>query len=190
MSPPKEIYVASRTNLTSLDTLYYHIRGVSNRKVDQRAPLQTLIRAWLSKALSTDPLRAVRPASFILDAKGIKKLSTVHPDRMKTVGDVTAALEETEEWTLEWGTSIIEIIANYDAEISAQSAEHPAPAKRGKVKENEATGTDTEYAPWAKRAKTAVLTEANPNVEYHPLKQSCRTPSLDIRLLLPQRRAL
>ncbi|KAJ7805721.1 P-loop containing nucleoside triphosphate hydrolase protein [Mycena olivaceomarginata] len=78
-------------------------RGVSNRKVDQRAPLQTLIRAWLSKAHSTDPLRAVRPASFILDAKGTKKLSTVHPDRMKTAGDVTAALEETEEWTLEWG---------------------------------------------------------------------------------------
>ncbi|KAJ7752852.1 P-loop containing nucleoside triphosphate hydrolase protein [Mycena olivaceomarginata] len=87
-------------------------RGISNRKVDQRAPLQTLIRAWLSKSHSTDLLRAVRPASFILDAKGIKKLSTVHPDRMKTVGDVTTALEETEEWTLEWGTSIIEIIAN------------------------------------------------------------------------------
>ncbi|KAJ7199759.1 P-loop containing nucleoside triphosphate hydrolase protein [Mycena pura] len=135
-------------------------RGVSNRKTEQRAPLQSLIRTWLSKAHSIDPLRAVRPASFILDAKGINKLSTVHPDRIKTVGDVAAALGETEEWMMEWGAQIIEIITNYDTDIHVQSTERPAPAKRGKVQE-----TNIEYEPRAKRAKiTAVLTEANPNV--------------------------
>ncbi|KAJ7768562.1 hypothetical protein B0H14DRAFT_3591627 [Mycena olivaceomarginata] len=93
-----------------------------------------------------------------------RSFACLHPDRMKTVGDVTAGLEETEEWTREWGTAIIEIITNYDAEISAQSADRPAPEKRGKVKENEAIGMDTEYVPRAKRAKvTDVLTETNRN---------------------------
>jgi hypothetical protein len=31
-------------------------------------------------------------------------LSTVHPDRVKTVADVAAALEETAEWTSQWGS--------------------------------------------------------------------------------------
>ncbi|KAK6967103.1 P-loop containing nucleoside triphosphate hydrolase protein [Favolaschia claudopus] len=91
------------------------LRSTSNRKVDQRAPLQALIRSWLTKAHSTDELRDVRPASFILDAKSIKTLSTVHPDRMKTVEDVTAALDETEEWMMEWGSMTVFIRQKYNA---------------------------------------------------------------------------
>ncbi|KAK6995779.1 P-loop containing nucleoside triphosphate hydrolase protein [Favolaschia claudopus] len=68
------------------------LRSTSNRKVDQRAPLQALIRSWLTKAHSTDELRDVRPASFILDAKSIKTLSTVEVST--SVGDTKEGQSE------------------------------------------------------------------------------------------------
>ncbi|KAJ7449385.1 P-loop containing nucleoside triphosphate hydrolase protein [Mycena galericulata] len=59
-----------------------------NRKVVDRADLQERLRDWLATSHASDPLRAVRPASFILDAKGIKALTAVHPDRMLSLTTV------------------------------------------------------------------------------------------------------
>ncbi|KAJ7222387.1 P-loop containing nucleoside triphosphate hydrolase protein [Mycena pura] len=78
-------------------------KGTSNRKVVERQPLQLELQNWLASAYASDPLRSVRPATFILDPKSIKALSTVHPNRIKVVSDVVSTLDETEEWEMEWG---------------------------------------------------------------------------------------
>ncbi|KAK7016068.1 II DNA helicase [Favolaschia claudopus] len=92
-------------------------KGTANRKVVQRAPLQEKLRSWLATAHASDPLRVVRPASFILDAKAIKSLSTVHPDRIQEVVDVVSTVEQTEEWGNEWGAAIFSVISAYDAHL-------------------------------------------------------------------------
>ncbi|KAJ7703579.1 hypothetical protein B0H17DRAFT_1194095 [Mycena rosella] len=81
--------------------------GPANRKVVHRGPLEILLKEWLTSAHAPDPLRAVRPSSFILDPKGIKKVSTVHPDRMRSLPQLLFALDETEEWGGEWGDKIL-----------------------------------------------------------------------------------
>ncbi|KAJ7431097.1 hypothetical protein B0H11DRAFT_1942093 [Mycena galericulata] len=73
-------------------------RGPQNRKLIQRGHLQDQLLTWLASAYASDPLRAVRPASFILDAKAIKAL---HPDRLTSVSQVVSAVQETEEWGIE-----------------------------------------------------------------------------------------
>ncbi|KAJ7933197.1 hypothetical protein B0H13DRAFT_2307149 [Mycena leptocephala] len=130
----------------------------------QRPALQDLLHKWLSATHAVDPLRAVRPASFILDAKAIKKLSTVHPDRMKSVEDVATALEETSDWTTQWGAAVFSVIANYDSDLrkSEESETESAPPVRRKVKGIQVgKTTEDEYVPAGKRARTVgtVLTE-------------------------------
>ncbi|KAJ7183907.1 hypothetical protein C8R46DRAFT_1210042 [Mycena filopes] len=48
----------------------------SNRKVAHRGDLQRHLHEWLPSAHAADPLRAVRPSSFILDAETIKASSS------------------------------------------------------------------------------------------------------------------
>ncbi|KAJ7888771.1 P-loop containing nucleoside triphosphate hydrolase protein [Mycena leptocephala] len=86
-------------------------KGTPNRRLDQRSNLQAQLRSWLVSAHASDPLRAVRPAFFILDAKAIKALSAVHPDRINSISQVVAALQETEEWGDEWGAKILMLIS-------------------------------------------------------------------------------
>ncbi|KAF7358964.1 P-loop containing nucleoside triphosphate hydrolase protein [Mycena sanguinolenta] len=139
--------------------------GVPNRKVANRAPLQALLRAWLSQAHASDQLRAVRPASWILNRNGIKALSTVHPDRMHTIEHVTAALEETPEWSAEWGAGVLSVITHFDAELRGMEAEPPAlaaPNRRRTVpKENRQTGGDADWEPPQKKARMEVLSESS-----------------------------
>ncbi|KAJ7435585.1 P-loop containing nucleoside triphosphate hydrolase protein [Mycena galericulata] len=123
-------------------------KGVPNRKVVSRAPIQRLLEDWLRRAHAADPLRAVRPASFILDAKAIKTLVTVHQDRMTSVDHVVAALEETEEWGLSWGQEVFAAIAAFDEERRRTEPEPFAAPKAGpkrtKAKENDDPGRDDE----------------------------------------------
>ncbi|KAJ6525804.1 P-loop containing nucleoside triphosphate hydrolase protein [Mycena vulgaris] len=92
-----------RVHLNPPKTRKRKAKGPQNRKVADRGPLQERLREWLNSSHASDPLRSVRPASFIIDAKGIKSLSAVHPDRMTSVAQVTRTLQETEEWETEWG---------------------------------------------------------------------------------------
>ncbi|KAJ7477886.1 hypothetical protein B0H11DRAFT_1917045 [Mycena galericulata] len=73
-------------------------KGLANRRVIDRSDLQCRLRTWLVSAHASNPLRAVRPAAFILDTQAIKALSTVHPDRIISVLQVVMAAQETEEW--------------------------------------------------------------------------------------------
>jgi hypothetical protein len=71
-----------------------------------RKPLQCRLRNWRSEAHLLDPLRAVRPLSFICDDKSLVKLSTLRADKVTCVLDLVRALEETEEWAQEWGEQV------------------------------------------------------------------------------------
>jgi hypothetical protein len=82
-----------------------------------RTDLQERLQDWLTAAHASDPLRGVRPASFILDAKAIKSLSIVHPDRMCSASQVVSTLKETPEWGEEWGQKIFEVISVYDTNL-------------------------------------------------------------------------
>ncbi|KAJ7285331.1 P-loop containing nucleoside triphosphate hydrolase protein [Mycena rebaudengoi] len=68
-----------------------------NHKVTDRADLQERLRDWLASVHAADPLRAVQPPSFILDAKSIKLLSSTHPNCMRSADDVTLVLTESQE---------------------------------------------------------------------------------------------
>ncbi|KAJ7091715.1 II DNA helicase [Mycena crocata] len=111
-----------RVHLNPPKTRKRKAKGIPNRKVAARSGLQNQLHIWLSKAHAEDPLRAVRPVSFILDRIGIKALSTVHPDRMQTVEHVVTALEETSEWAAQWGQEVLSVISNFDTELRNETA--------------------------------------------------------------------
>ncbi|KAK7034169.1 P-loop containing nucleoside triphosphate hydrolase protein [Favolaschia claudopus] len=152
-------------------------KGKKNRKVADRVPLQDQLNDWLSSAHTTDPLRAVRPPTFILDAKSIKSLSTVHPDRMRSPDDVTSTLDETPEWAEEWASKVFYGTLRFSGYgknrepsiIDAFSRRATMPQRKvgGKKKPRKATEleADVEWEPPAKRQrKGAPLVEVSTNV--------------------------
>ncbi|KAJ6592211.1 II DNA helicase [Mycena vulgaris] len=130
-------------------------KGPPNRKVALRDPLQDRIRQWLTLAHNSDPLRVVRPASFILDAKSIKKLCTVHPDCMTSVVQVISTLEESDEWAAEWGSAVFSIISTFDEEM-ARSA--PKKTQKRVVEREDHTHVEK------RSRRQQVLSEVNMNV--------------------------
>ncbi|KAJ7201843.1 P-loop containing nucleoside triphosphate hydrolase protein, partial [Mycena pura] len=64
-----------RVHLNPLKTRKRKAKGPPNRKVVDCPDLQVHLRNWLRSVHAADALRAVRPASFILDEKGIEVLS-------------------------------------------------------------------------------------------------------------------
>ncbi|KAJ7451395.1 P-loop containing nucleoside triphosphate hydrolase protein [Mycena latifolia] len=127
--------------------------GPANRKVVYRGPLQILLHEWLRSAHAADHLRSVRPSSFILDAKAIK-VSSMHPDRMKTITQLLVALDETEEWGREWGEKILGVVADYDRKLGVKIGGMP----KTKTKTKAATGGGTQQdQPLRKKTKTAAV---------------------------------
>ncbi|KAJ7200446.1 P-loop containing nucleoside triphosphate hydrolase protein [Mycena rebaudengoi] len=130
-------------------------KGPPNRKLEYRGPLQDRLRNWLALTHDSDKLRAVRPASFILDTKGIKKLAAVHPSRMTSVAQVITTLEETDEWAAEWGGMVLSIIETFDKEMAR------LPRKKAQKR---GTPEDTTRAEKRPRQDGQVLVELNTNV--------------------------
>jgi hypothetical protein len=89
-------------------------KSVRNRPVADRKPLRNLLRQFRLKAHDSDSLRAVRPACFILSDIAITTLTKVHPIRMKSAEDVVSALEETNEWGIEWSLEVFDVIHTFD----------------------------------------------------------------------------
>ncbi|KAF8182199.1 hypothetical protein K438DRAFT_1767523 [Mycena galopus ATCC 62051] len=106
-------------------------KGLADRRVIERGDLQCRLRTWLALAHASDPLRAVRSAKFILGTKAIKALSAVAPDCIMSVSQVVMAIQETEEWGIDWGADVLAIISAYDTELNQDSDEH-ADSSKGK----------------------------------------------------------
>ncbi|KAJ7786721.1 P-loop containing nucleoside triphosphate hydrolase protein [Mycena olivaceomarginata] len=81
-------------------------KGLPNRKVSDRDELEHRLQLWLETAHSSDPLRSVRPPTFILPPKSIKALATVHPTRIQSIAQVVSTIQETQEWEEEWGDKV------------------------------------------------------------------------------------
>ncbi|KAJ7822713.1 hypothetical protein B0H14DRAFT_2598285 [Mycena olivaceomarginata] len=145
-----------------------HRNPPKSRKCARRIDSQIAqLRSWVLSAHSFDPLCAVRPATYILDAKAIKTLSTVHPDRLTSVSQVVAVLEETDEWRVEWGSDVFAVISAYDAELkktaNISGAGKPKTGTRARV--GEESGGDEEWEPVAKRTINEVpLADVSINV--------------------------
>ena len=88
-------------------------KGGQNRPVIQRAPLEKLLQDWRRQVNQNDPLRAVRPASWILEDAQITILATISPARLNEAQDITNALNESEEWSSKWAEQIFNIISTY-----------------------------------------------------------------------------
>jgi hypothetical protein len=86
-----------------------------NRPTCDRKPLQRRLHAWRNQAHQLDSLRAVRPPSFICDDKSIIKLSTMRPDKVTCPLDLVHALDETEDWQVEWAEQVFSVIREFDA---------------------------------------------------------------------------
>jgi hypothetical protein len=89
-------------------------KRVRNRPVIDRKPLRNLLRQFRLDAHNVDPLRNIRPSSFILDNNGIVALTKVHPNRMEGPRRVIETLGETPEWAEEWSQAVFNVIHEYD----------------------------------------------------------------------------
>jgi len=81
----------------------------------------------MSKAHKTDPLRVIRPASWIIDDAKIKKLSAILPARIRIPSDIAEILGETDEWSSEWSLKMFDIIHQYDNPPTIMRSPSPAP---------------------------------------------------------------
>lgn len=86
-------------------------RGGNNCRVSEREPLKYLLRVWRAEAHRSDPLRQVRPATYILDDDSIAAVAKILPARLKSLSSgslvITKVLQETEEWSCEWADKVL-----------------------------------------------------------------------------------
>jgi len=83
------------------------------RPVAQREQLEKLLIAWRAKAHASDPLRAVRRPSLILNDNDIKTLTMALSTMLKSPHNVVTLLKQSEEWAMLWGTSVFSVISSY-----------------------------------------------------------------------------
>jgi hypothetical protein len=115
----------------------------------QCSHLQSHLRVWHTEAHALDPLCSVRPSTFICDNNSIVKLSTMHPDKITCVLDITRALDETEEWAEEFGSQVYHVILAYDfdkawtfANTNNETSECEVDADEEEEEEEEARSED------------------------------------------------
>jgi len=86
-----------------------------NRAMKDRPLVRSLLATWRSTAHKADPLRSVRPATFIIDDNTmIKLLATILPGRIRIPSHITEFLSETKEWSALWALPIFDVIHKFD----------------------------------------------------------------------------
>ena len=94
-----------------------------NRPTVERPLLQRHLRAWRSETHALNYLRTIRLASFICDDESIVKLSKIRSDKITCVSDITKALNKTQEWTMEFGEAVHNVIRAYDFDKDLDGSE-------------------------------------------------------------------
>jgi len=61
----------------------------------------------------------VRPASFILDNKGIQRLARFKAGEITDAAQIASILSETYEWQDEWASGILDVIHSFDRRLAA-----------------------------------------------------------------------
>ena len=77
-----------------------------------------------------DPLHAVCPPDFILLDTQRAMLVCVDSKKIKTVQDITALLEESDDWDAEWSAKIFRVVMQFETEYACISEKLTTQRKR------------------------------------------------------------
>ena len=72
----------------------------------------------LKRIHETDPLHGIQ-MNDILSFQQRFNLVCVHPTSVRSLQDMTKLMEETDEWAMEWATSLFNVISQYDQELQS-----------------------------------------------------------------------
>ena len=107
-------------------------KGGPSRPVKHRALLEELLQGWRRQAHQNYSLRAVLPASWILEDAQITLLAAIAPAKLTNAQDITQLLNETDEWSSKWSSQVFDLISTYnppaDAPVSKKRKAVPAGA--------------------------------------------------------------
>jgi hypothetical protein len=93
--------------------------GGAYRRTVERPYLEFAINQWLEDSHQNDHLAFARPPHTILSDAKRSLLVKTQKSKVKTVADLIALLNETEEWAEEWGESLLAVLAKFEADFKA-----------------------------------------------------------------------
>jgi hypothetical protein len=89
------------------------------RPMDNRALLDKRLIEWLEQVHESDPLRSVRPPHIILSPLHRQILVRKQPKHIRNATDITAILEQTDEWAEEWQEKVYQVIQQFDRDLES-----------------------------------------------------------------------
>ena len=100
------------------------------RPTHERPFLEFQLIEWLRLEHLADPFRSVRPPDFILSETQRATLVRADPKKIKTAKDITALLEESDDWDAEWSAKIFRVITQFETEYASISEKSSTQRKR------------------------------------------------------------
>ncbi|KII95827.1 hypothetical protein PLICRDRAFT_26163 [Plicaturopsis crispa FD-325 SS-3] len=114
---------ATYLNDNSSTALDYTNKWCCDRHPGNEFDLQSFFKAPLRKEITETGLRAVRPASFILDNPSIQLLAKMTHESIRSISDIVTALHETPSWETEWGAAVFRVVSTYSQGIEDKKNE-------------------------------------------------------------------
>jgi hypothetical protein len=93
-------------------------RRITNRPVDERMALASILHTWQLTKHSKDHLAPVRPLFYILSDYSINKLAKLPMSKDISPASITEALDETLEWSKEFADEICLAIRDFDSAMA------------------------------------------------------------------------
>jgi hypothetical protein len=98
---------------------------------NQRPYLEFRLIEWLQREHLADPCRAVRPPELILSENQRASLVCADPKTLKSAKDITALLQESDEWDDEWSEKLFEVVTKFEVDYACIKGQK-ATQKKGK----------------------------------------------------------
>jgi len=89
------------------------VKQIQYRAKEDRLGLFDTLVAWRYEVHTQNPLNVIWPATWILDDDGIDLLSKTHPSDIGSAQDIMVLLQETAEWTIEFGQQLFDVIKRF-----------------------------------------------------------------------------
>ena len=99
---------------------------VKKRLVKDRQALDRRLIQWLISASQDDHLCGVRAVVDILSDRNRSILVCAHPASLSSPDIITKLLDETGEWGEEWSAPLLDVIRQYDKDISSSVVKNKA----------------------------------------------------------------
>lgn len=88
------------------------------RPTNQRPYLDFCLIKWLQREHLADRYRAIRLPDLILSEMQHASLVWADPKTIKTASDVTALLQESDDWDEEWSAKVFEVIKEFEVDYA------------------------------------------------------------------------